>query len=125
MKISDIRVLIGDDSVLARKQLKDILTEFGVSNISEASNGQEAIEMYKKVNPDIVFLDIVMPNKDGTVVISEIVGEFPDAEIIVISSVGTQSYLKKAIVNGAKDFVQKPISSSKIEEILFSRFERS
>ncbi|MCR5272270.1 MAG: response regulator [Lachnospiraceae bacterium] len=125
MNISEIRVLIGDDSILARKQMKDILEEVGVKNIEEAANGQEVVEKFRSFKPDIVFLDIVMPVKDGTVAISDICAEFPDAEIIVISSVGTQSYLKQAILNGAKDFVQKPISSSKIEEILLSRFERS
>jgi len=122
--IKDLKVMIGDDSILARKQVKDILKALEITEIYEAVNGQDVIDKYKEYQPDIVFLDIVMPVKDGTEAISEIISEYPKAEIIVVSSVGTQTMLKKAIENGAKDFVQKPINPDKIKEILLARFER-
>ncbi|MBO5372690.1 MAG: response regulator [Lachnospiraceae bacterium] len=123
MKLEDAKILIGDDSILARKQLKDIISALGGNNFLEASNGQEAINLYKENTPEIVFLDIVMPVKDGNSAISEIMQLNPDADIVVVSSVGTQMQLKQAIQLGAKDFVQKPLNSKQIESILKSRFE--
>jgi len=123
--LKDIKVLVGDDSILARKQVKDVLLSLEITDVIEAVNGQDVIDKYRENQPDIVFIDIVMPIKDGATAIGEIVKEFPKAEIIVISSVGTQTTLKKAIENGAKDFIQKPINPDKIKEILISRFERN
>lgn len=123
MKLDDVKILIGDDSILARKQLKDVITSFGISNIIEACNGQEAIDKYKEQKPDMVFLDIVMPVKDGHSAIAEIMEVNPDADIVIVSSVGTQSQLRQAIQLGAKDFIQKPLNVRQIESILKSRFE--
>ncbi len=123
MKLEDAKILIGDDSILARKQLKDVITSLGINNIIEASNGQEAIDMYKAHYPDIVFLDIVMPIKDGQTAISEIMEFNKDADIVIVSSVGTQAQLRQAIKLGAKDFIQKPLNKRQIESILKTRFE--
>lgn len=123
MKLEDVKILIGDDSILARKQLKDVVTSFGISNIIEACNGQETIDQYKMHSPDMVFLDIVMPVKDGHSAIAEIMQVNPDADIVIVSSVGTQSQLRQAIQLGAKDFIQKPLNVRQIESILKSRFE--
>ena len=120
---NDIKILIGDDSILARKQLKDIISECGDPIFFEASNGQEAIDIYKKEKPDLVFLDIVMPVKDGNAAIREIIDFDKDADIIIVSSVGTQSQLKAAIETGAKDFVQKPLNADQVHHIITSRFE--
>jgi two-component system chemotaxis response regulator CheY len=118
MKIEDIKVLVCDDSILARKQLKDIIASNGTPIFYEATDGQSAIDMYKQVKPDIVFLDIVMPKKDGNIAIEEIISFDPDATIIICSSVGTQSLLKCALEAGAKDFVQKPIDPEQVLEIM-------
>ena len=115
MKFDDTKILISDDSILARKQLKDILSQFGTP--------QDAIDIYKKESPSLVFLDIVMPIKDGNAVIHEITDFDPDATIIIVSSVGTQSQLREAIEAGASDFIQKPINADQIEHIITSRFE--
>lgn len=123
MKLEDAKILIGDDSILARKQIKDIISALGGNNFIEASNGQEVINLYKEHSPEIVFLDIVMPVKDGNSAISEIMQIDSDADIVVVSSVGTQMQLKQAIQLGAKDFVQKPLNSKQIESILKRRFE--
>lgn len=121
--LNGVKILIGDDSILARKQLKDIILLNGTPTFFEASNGQETIDLYKKESPDIVFLDIVMPVKDGNAAIREIIEYDKNAEIIVVSSVGTQSQLKAAIEAGAKDFVQKPLNPDAIHHIITSRFE--
>lgn len=123
MKLEDAKILIGDDSILARKQLKDIISSLGGRHFLDASNGQEVIDIYKEQSPDVVFLDIVMPVKDGNTAIAEIMEFDPKADIVIVSSVGTQSQLKQAIQLGAKDFLQKPLNRRQIESILNNRFE--
>lgn len=121
--MENVKILICDDSILARKQLKDIIISCGYDNFMEASNGQEAIDMYKEYRPDLAFLDIVMPVKDGVEAVKEIRGFDSNAYIVIVSSVGTQTQLKNAILEGARDFVQKPYVDSAITEILKRRFE--
>ena len=123
MKLEDAKILIGDDSILARKQLKDIISSLGGRNFLDASNGQEVIDIYKEQSPEVVFLDIVMPVKDGNTAIAEIMEFDPKADIVIVSSVCTQSQLKQAIQLGAKDFLQKPLNRRQIESILNNRFE--
>ena len=116
--LNNFKVLICDGSILARKQLKDIISTLGNPTFIEASDGQEAIDKYKANKPDMVFLDIVMPKKDGNIVISEIIEYDPNATIIIASSVGTQSQLKCALQAGAKDFVQKPLDKQLIIDVI-------
>ena len=123
MKLEDAKILISDDSILARKQLKDVITALGTPTFFETSNGQDAIDCYMREKPDLVFLDIVMPVKDGNAAICEIRKYDPKAEIIIVSTVGTQAQLKAAIEAGAKDFIQKPANADQIKSIITSRFE--
>ena len=123
MLLKDAKVLIGDDSILARKQLKDVLSTMGAVHFIEAVNGKEAVEKYIAEKPDIIFLDIIMPIKDGIHAVQEIIAEDPSAQIIIVSSVGTQQQLKAAIEAGAKDFIQKPINADQIKTIVSTRFE--
>lgn len=124
MLLSEAKILIGDDSILARKQLKDILSGLGATQYIEAANGQEAIDSYNEEPADIVFLDIVMPVKDGVAATREIMQQHPQATVIIASSIGTKEQLKNAIEAGAKDFIQKPFSANSIQRIIESRFER-
>ena len=117
--ISGKKVLVCDDSVLARKQLMDAVKEISQGAVFiEGKNGTEAVELYKSEKPDLVFMDIVMPEKDGNTALSEIKDFDNDAVIIIVSSVGTQDQLKKAIQLGAKDFIQKPFEKNQIKEII-------
>ena len=119
MDINNKKILICDDSVLARKQLKDAVNEVAAGAVFlEGKNGVEAVELYKSEKPDIVFMDIVMPEKDGNEALSEIKEFDNEAVIIIVSSVGTQEQLKKAIQLGAKDFIQKPFEKNQIKEII-------
>ena len=118
MSIDDIKILITADSILARKQLKDIISTLGSPTFIEATDGQSAIDKYKETKPDLVFLDIVMPKKDGNMAIEEIMSFDPDATIIIASSVGTQSQLKLAISSGAKDFIQKPLDKGQVINVI-------
>lgn len=124
MGIDEKKVLICDDSILARKQIKDIISMVGSPTIFEAANGESAIEIYKAEQPDLVFLDIVMPKKDGNIAIEEIMAFDKDAVIIVVSSVGTHMQLKSALEAGAVDFIQKPIDSNMVTATLEKYLER-
>jgi two-component system chemotaxis response regulator CheY len=116
-----LSILISDDSILARKQLKDVILR-RIPDVSfvEAANGQEAIDRYKETNPDMVFLDIVMPVKDGIEATKGIIEINPKADIIIVSSVGTKMQLKAAIEAGARDFIQKPMNPVQVESVLES-----
>ena len=118
MNLNDCKILICDDSILARKQIKDVISTLGEPVIFEASDGQSAIDIYKNEKPNLVFLDIVMPKKDGNIAIEEIMAFDKEAIIIIVSSVGTQSQLKCALEAGATDFIQKPFSKEQIVEAL-------
>lgn len=118
MNINDCKILICDDSILARKQIKDVIATFGEPTILEASDGQTAIDIYKAEKPDLVFLDIVMPKKDGNIAIEEIMAFNKDAIIVIVSSVGTQSQLKCALEAGATDFIQKPFNKEQIVDAI-------
>lgn len=123
MELSKCKVMICDDSILARKQLKDVLVSIGCTNFVEAKDGQMAIDLYKSENPDIVFLDIVMPKLDGIEAVKQIISHNRNACVIMVSSVGTQNQIKASIEEGAKDFIQKPFVTSQIVGILKKRVE--
>lgn len=118
MDIKEAKFLICDDSILARKNLSALLKSFGCDNIIEVSNGQDAINVYMHEHPTVALLDIVMPVKDGITATKEIMAYDPKAKIIIVSSVGTQTNLREAIKAGAKDFIQKPIDQTLLEQVL-------
>lgn len=118
-----LNILICDDSILSRRQMKNMLTSITECNISEAENGEVAIKKYKECKPDIVFLDIVMPIKDGLSTAKELKAYDPDAYIIIASSVGTQNSIKEALTAGVKDFVQKPIYKSQLMQVIDAYLE--
>ncbi|MCR5416977.1 MAG: response regulator [Pseudobutyrivibrio sp.] len=119
MDLTNKKILVCDDSVLARKQLMDAVKEIGDNaTFIEGKNGKESVALYEEHKPDLVFMDIVMPEMDGTEALKAIREKDPDAVIIIVSSVGTQDQLKKAIQLGAKDFIQKPFENNQIREII-------
>ena len=118
MNESILKILICDDSMLMRKKLKDSLTLCGSFDILEATDGQKAVDIYKENNPDLVFMDIVMPIKDGIKAVSEIKEFDETARIVMASSSGTKENLKKAIKAGAFEFIQKPWEQEQINKIV-------
>lgn len=102
------RILICDDSITVRKKLSQALSTIRSFDIYEAENGNVVISTYDNVKPDLVFMDIVMPEKDGIQAVREIVTKDDKAKIIMLSSVGTSGNLKDALEAGALDFIQKP-----------------
>lgn len=118
MKAKDLRVLICDDSMLIRKKMTGALKNAGVESIYEADNGQTAVDKCLEVEPHLVFMDIVMPDKDGLTALAEIKEINKEIKVIMASSVGTQAYLKKAIQLGAYDFIQKPIDEETLRNLI-------
>ena len=114
----ELKVLICDDSALVRKKMSSALSGMGVSEIHEAVNGNEAVQKYAEYMPDIVFMDIVMPEKTGVDALKDIKSLNPEAKVVMASSVGAQGNLKEAIEAGAFDFIQKPITEEDIVKIL-------
>ena len=121
MELSNKKILICDDSILFRKQIKDCVNAFlRCSEVYEAIDGNMAVSLYKEYKPDLVFMDIIMPNKDGISALTEILEFDNKAKVIMISSVGTQSYIKTAIETGAKNFLQKPIEPESVGKVIKS-----
>ncbi len=118
MTYQELKIEICDDSIFARKKIKDYISSLGVTQIFEASDGQRAIDIYKKNKPHIVFMDIIMPIKTGIDAVTEIIEFDPDAKVVMASSVGTQNHLKEAINAGAFEFLQKPIENKHVLKIL-------
>lgn len=112
------RVLIVDDAAFMRMLLKDIITKAGYEIAGEAANGVEAVEKFKELKPDIVTMDITMPEMNGIDAIKKIKEFAPDAKIIVCSAMGQQAMVIEAIQAGAKDFIVKPFQHSRVVEAL-------
>lgn len=115
---NQLRVLIVDDSLLIRKKLRNTLEKCKCKEILEAENGKVAVEIVRNSNPDLIFMDIVMPDKDGIQALEEIIAINPDAKVIMASSAGTKEHLKTALEKGAYDFIQKPISLEAVATII-------
>ena len=110
------KVLIADDAVFMRTILKSIFEKGGYIVIGEAGDGNQAVEMYKSLRPDIVTLDITMPNIDGLSALKLIKEVDPYANIIMCSAMGQQAMVLEAIQNGARDFIVKPFQPVRVLE---------
>ena len=111
-----VRVLIADDAIFMRTMLKDILRKEGYEIVGEARTGVEAVEKYQELRPDLVTMDIVMPDKDGIEAVRDIIAFDPQAKILMCSAMGQQSLVIEAIQAGARDFVVKPFQPSRVLE---------
>jgi two-component system chemotaxis response regulator CheY len=107
-------ILVVDDAAFMRMMLKDILTKGGHQVIGEAANGIEAIEQYRKLTPDLVTMDITMPEMEGIDALKHIKQEDPKARVIMCSAMGQQGMVVQAIQAGAKDFIVKPFQSERV-----------
>lgn len=112
------RILIVDDAAFMRMLLKDIITKGGYEVVGEASNGAEAVEKYKELKPDIVTMDITMPDMNGIEATKKIMEIDPNANIIMCSAMGQQMMVVEAIQAGAKDFIVKPFQQGRVVEAL-------
>ncbi|GLY12179.1 response regulator [Bacillus badius] len=111
-------VLVVDDTKFMRMALVDMLTNLNHQVLGEAENGEEAIQKYRALKPDIVIMDITMPIMNGIKASETILSEFPEAKIIICSAMGQQRMVMEAIEAGAKDFVTKPFDEVRVNEAL-------
>ncbi|WP_087972897.1 response regulator [Oceanobacillus rekensis] len=112
------RILIVDDAAFMRMMIKDILTKNGFEVVGEAQDGVQAIEKYNDLKPDLVTMDITMPEMDGITALKEIKKDNPDAKIIMCSAMGQQAMVIDAIQAGAKDFIVKPFQGDRVIEAI-------
>jgi two-component system chemotaxis response regulator CheY len=111
------KVLVTDDSIVMRKMISDILTSDNFEIVGEASNGQEALRLYKELSPNLVTMDIVMPREHGLEALKKIIEYDSDARVIVISGLHQKSLLMEAMDSGARDYVIKPFDRDKLLKV--------
>ncbi|HUK53639.1 MAG TPA: response regulator [Candidatus Binatia bacterium] len=113
-----VRYLVVDDSVFARRNLARMVESFGGVMAGEAGDGLTAITEYNRTLPDIVLMDITMPQMEGIEAVERIIRQHPDARIVMVSSVGYQENILAALQKGARHFVQKPVRPDVLYEIV-------
>jgi two-component system chemotaxis response regulator CheY len=113
-----VRYLVVDDSVFARKNLTRMIESFGGQVVGEAGDGVTAIAEYDRSTPDIVLMDITMPQMEGIEAAERIVRNHPEARIVMVSSVGYQENIVTALQKGARHFVQKPVKAEVLYEVV-------
>jgi two-component system, chemotaxis family, chemotaxis protein CheY len=109
-------VLVCDDAIFMRTMISDILSQAGFEVVGEAESGVQAVEKYRELKPDLVTMDIVMPDMGGIEAVREICKNDPEAKILMCSAMGQQALVVEAIQAGAKDFVVKPFQPSRVLE---------
>lgn len=115
-----INVLIVDDAAFMRLAIKNVLVKNGFNVVADAKNGQEGVEKYIEFKPDIVTMDITMPDMTGIEALKKIREFDPAAKIVMVSAMGQESMVKEAIINGAKSFIVKPYKEEHITQTLLT-----
>lgn len=110
------RILITDDALFMRVTLKNILTKNGYEVVGEAANGRESVALYEQTRPDLVTMDITMPEMDGISAVKEIKKIDPAAKVIMCTAMGQKNMVMDAVAAGAKDFIVKPFHPDKVIE---------
>jgi len=111
-------VLIVDDTMFMRIKLRGLLEKWGYQVVGEGVNGLDAVEKFTALRPDIVLMDITMPEMDGITALKEIKKIDPKAVVVMVSAMGQERSVKEAIVAGARNFVIKPFQDDKIQDVL-------
>lgn len=109
-----MKILVVDDAAFMRMMLKDILLKQGHDVVAECSNGAEAVVRFRELQPDLVTMDITMPEMDGITALREIKKTHPQAKVIMCSALGQQAMVVEAIQAGARDFVVKPFQADRV-----------
>ena len=108
------KIMLVDDAAFMRMMVKNALTKSGYDNFVEAQDGAEAVKKYEEESPDMVIMDITMPNKDGIEALREIKALDPGAKVVMCSAMGQESMVMEAITLGAMDFIVKPFKEDRI-----------
>ncbi len=111
-------VLIVDDAEFMRVMLRDIVEDMGLIVVGEAGDGEEAVQQFERLRPDLVLLDITMPTRDGTEALKEILAVDGDARVIMITALGQKEQVIAALKAGARDFIIKPFDQERVTETL-------
>lgn len=112
------KILIVDDAAFMRMMIKNIVVKGGYEVVGEGENGAQGVAKYKELKPDLVTMDITMPEMDGIAAVKEIMKQFPDAKVIMCSAMGQQAMVIDAIQAGAKDFIVKPFQPDRVLEAI-------
>jgi len=112
------RILIGDDAMFMRATLKKMLIAAGHDVIGEAENGVRAVELYGQLQPELMLLDITMPEKDGLQALGDIMQQYPQARVIMCSALGQENKVREALMLGAKDYLVKPVTPERLTETI-------
>jgi two-component system chemotaxis response regulator CheY len=112
------RFLVVDDSEFARRNMKKILTSVGGEVVGYAANGREAIEQYMRLRPDLVLMDITMPEMEGVEAVQKIMSRDASAKIVMVSANGYQGMIKAALESGAKHFLTKPVEPGQLASVV-------
>lgn len=112
------RILVVDDAIFMRRMISDILLSNGMEIVGEAETGVQAIDLYKELEPDLVTMDIIMPEMSGIDAVRGIIASDPRALIVMCSALGQQSLVNEALEAGAKDFLIKPFNPSRVIEVV-------
>ncbi len=112
------RVLVVDDAIFMRKMIADILEGSGMEIVGEADTGAVAVEKYAELSPDLVTMDIIMPEMNGIDAVKNIIASDPQANIVMCSALGQQALVQDALGAGAKDFLIKPFNPSRVVEVV-------
>ena len=118
MKNIKVRIMVVDDSMLMRNKLIKVLEGLRYEVVETASDGVEAIEKFRECLPDIVTMDISMPNMNGIKAVEAIIKEFPKAKIIMLSAINQKALVVEAIEKGAKHYIVKPFSEEKVRSVI-------
>lgn len=110
------RILITDDALFMRVTLKNILTQNGFEVVGEAQNGAESVQLYTALKPDLVTMDITMPEMDGLTALKEIRKADPGARVVMVTAMGQKALVVEALQSGAKDFIVKPFQAERVVE---------
>jgi two-component system chemotaxis response regulator CheY len=113
-----VRYLVVDDSIFARKNIAKMIETFGGEVVGEAGDGCTAITEYERLHPDLVLMDITMPQMEGIEAAERIVRQHPQARVVMVSSVGYQENIVAALQKGARHFVQKPVKAEVLYEVI-------
>jgi two-component system, chemotaxis family, chemotaxis protein CheY len=108
------RILVVDDAAFMRRMVIDVLQGGGHEVIGEAANGNEALQRYQELRPDVMTLDITMPEKDGLTALKELIAIDPGAKVVMCSALAQESKVLEAVKAGAKDFIAKPFQAQRV-----------
>lgn len=117
------RILVVDDSYYMRTMLKNLLSDAGHDIVGEAANGEDALKLAKSLVPDMVTLDVILPDTTGLEVLKEIKKDQPNLKVVIVSAVGQEMVVNEAIQNGAIAYIVKPFNEEKVVEVVENVFK--